>query len=102
MSAFTINTTLDNPYPPKTVSLAYGAGTWTGSVFNTQPVGGPGFSGSSPIDISFYDSVTGLLGNPIASVKSNRGYTPTQLNLTFTTGLFAVIRSSSTVQITTP
>jgi len=104
--------------PPQGVQIAEGAGTLT-SVSIPMPVasnpgnaipavgGGPlfsgSFTGSAPIDISFYDSAAGSLGNPgtlIATVTASNGYPPCNPNAAYTHGLYAVQRSSSSISIT--
>lgn len=102
--------TTDAPYPPKGTQLKIAAGTLTGVVC-AQPIvsnptlGGPptvtSMTGSTPLDVSFYDTNSGVTtGNPIATVKSDKGYAPTSLNVTFSTGLYVVQRSPSAVQVT--
>ncbi|WP_206998975.1 hypothetical protein [Trinickia mobilis] len=87
--------------PPTLQQIKTGAGTLQG-ITVPQPVGSVG--GAAALDVSFYDSATNaplvLTGNPIASVKTANGFANFPLNASFTNGLVAVLRSTSTVQVT--
>ncbi|KPD18839.1 hypothetical protein ADM96_08305 [Burkholderia sp. ST111] len=113
--------TINIPTPingPCGTQLIDGSGTLT-SVANAMPVAtnpsnfipavgsGPlvtgGFTGTSPIDVSFYDTTAGTLANPgtlIATVRSANGYAPVNPNAAYIHGLFVIQRSASSIVIT--
>ncbi|MGF6905315.1 hypothetical protein [Paraburkholderia sp. GAS348] len=103
---------------PRASQLVIGSGTLT-SVANVMPIlSNPGnaippvgsgplytgsFTGTAPIDVSFFDSAAGTLASPgtlIATVRSTNGYPPCNPNAAYTHGLFVIQRSSSSVAIT--
>ncbi|CAG4920385.1 hypothetical protein [Paraburkholderia gardini] len=103
------NVTTNAPFPPTGSQIAVvipnvvggvlqNPGTLTGVVVS-QPIAVK--TGSAPIDISFYDSVGTPAANatPIATIKADQGYQPVPLNVQFTTGLYAVQRSQSSVAV---
>lgn len=114
-------TSINIPTPingPRASQLVIGSGTLT-SVANAMPVASnPGnaippvgsgplftgsFTGSAPIDISFYDSAAGTLASPgtlIATVTASNGYAPCNPNAAYTHGLFVIQRSASSIVIT--
>ncbi|MFM0272390.1 hypothetical protein PQQ59_17510 [Paraburkholderia aspalathi] len=115
MASINIPTPVNGPCGTQLVD---GSGTLT-SVANIMPVlsnpgnaippvnGGPlytgSFTGSAPIDVSFYDSASGTLATPgtlIATVRSANGYAPVNPNASYTHGLFVIQRSASSIVIT--
>ncbi|CAE6803131.1 hypothetical protein R75461_05285 [Paraburkholderia nemoris] len=113
--------TINIPTPingPAASQLVDGSGTLT-SVANIMPIlsnpgnaippvnGGPlytgSFTGSAPIDVSFYDTTAGTLANPgalICTVRSANGYAPVNPNAAYTHGLYCIQRSASSIVIT--
>lgn|GEM_PF-6597243 len=100
------------PFPPTGTQLVSGPGTVV-SVSVARPKGSQG--GNSAIDASFYDSpanTPGTPGNPgtlIGSVRTARGfnsadpandYQAAVLNASFTNGLYVVLRSPSSINVT--
>jgi len=100
------------PFPPTGTQLVNGSGMVV-SVSVARPKGSQG--GSSAIDASFYDSpanTPGTPGNPgtlIGSVRTTRGfnsadiaddYQAAVLNASFTNGLYVVLRSPSSINVT--
>jgi hypothetical protein len=114
-------TSINIPTPvngPRDTQLLNGSGTLT-SVANISPVlSNPGnaippvgagplftgsFTGTAPIDVSFYDSPAGTLASPgtlIATVRSANGYAPVNPNASYTHGLYCIQRSPSSIVIT--
>jgi hypothetical protein len=62
--------------------------------------GNGGAAGSAHMRIQFYDSVGPTNNAPIASIDTANGYAPTVLDANFTNGLYAVVSTPSTVQVT--
>jgi hypothetical protein len=99
--------TVINPqYPPTGLQVTAGAGTLQG-VQVPPPVGVT--TGNAAIDVSFYDALFGttvstltqlLALTPIAVVKTPNGYAPIGLNATYSHGLYAYVRSTSSIAVT--
>jgi hypothetical protein len=86
------------PFPPAGVQITTGPGTLQGAVIAPPAV--PNFTGSAPIDASFFDSIGPTANAPIATVRTQQGYAPVVLSAAYTTGLYCVQRSGSSLTVT--
>lgn len=101
--------TLNVDFPPRGFQIVSRAGTLTGVQVPQPRLGMPSANGTpsglfgtgtAPLRVQFFDTASGSLNTPIASVNLDNGYLPQAFNVSFSNGLYALATTPSAIAVT--